>query len=107
MTSPMLPFMIGLNIIDEACVAPRDVLMMWAIRAEPGLMGKELARKIGKSERAHIQENAKRLIRYGMIEDRRPQNLNPSSNRRVPNDFHITQKGSDFLDSLFPEWRQT
>lgn len=92
-----IDFLIRLRRIDRAKVTPRDVIVMWAIREIPGVMGRELATKVGVKSRSGIQNGILRLIRMGLIEDRRIKLTN-----LTPNDLYITQAGCDFLDYIVP-----
>jgi DNA-binding MarR family transcriptional regulator len=95
--NPMLNFMVRLRRIDNAHLVCRDVLIMWAVKADPGMMGRELAMKLGYKSRSNVQEHVARLIRLGFIEDRRVKLDN-----RTPNDLHITPAGIDFLAETVP-----
>jgi DNA-binding MarR family transcriptional regulator len=92
---PISAFMVSLKRIDTAHLTTRDVLIMWAIKTAPGLMGRELATKLGYRSRSNVQENIGRLIVRQMIEDRRPVHDN-----KTPNDLHLTPAGEAFLQEI-------
>lgn len=95
--SPMLAFMVRLRKIDNAKLVTRDVLILWAVRATPGMMGRELAMQLGYKSRSNVQEHVKRLCRLGFVEDRRVKLDN-----RTPNDLYITPAGEALLAEIVP-----
>lgn len=90
-------FLRRIAIVDGKKLATRDILILYAIRAEPGMMGRELAFKIGHKSRSNVQDHIVRLTREGFIEDRRVKR-----NNLTPNALHITAAGSEFLDRVVP-----
>lgn len=96
--SPTTDFMVRLRKLDRAGLTVRDAVALWVIRGQPGMMGRELATTIGLKSRSNIQENIARLIRLGMIEDRRK-----AQNRLTPNDLYITPAGEQLLNDVIPE----
>lgn len=98
MTSTVQDFMIRLRKLDNAKLTPREVLLMWAISREPGMMGYELAKKLGYPSRSMVQIGIRRLVDFGFIEDRRP----VIRNRKIPNDLYIAPAGEKFLADLVP-----
>ncbi len=97
----IVKFMLAINVMDRAGLGARDVTILCALKSKPGLRGRELAQTIGWSVRTHVQEQVKRLIRDDLIEDRRILDGRPLAYQRTPNNFHLTQKGKDFLEKLF------
>jgi DNA-binding MarR family transcriptional regulator len=95
--SPTVDFMKRLRQIDNAHLTVRDVIVLWAIAREPGMMGRQLALKIGYKTRSNVQNQFERLIQHGFVEDRRP-----VANNMTPNDLHITLAGAEFLDEIVP-----
>lgn len=93
----LLDFMVRLRKIDGAHLAARDPILLWAIKTDAGMMGRELAMKLGYKSRSNIQVHVNRLIRVGFVEDRRP-----AEDNRTPNDLHITPAGEAFLADLVP-----
>lgn len=92
---PTVEFMAKLRKIDRSGLKVRDVLVLWAIRGNPGMMGRELATKLGYESRSNVQDCFARLERHGFIEDRRP-----TKDQQTPNDLHIVDAGRAFLASI-------
>lgn len=92
---PTVEFMAKLRIIDRSGLKVRDVIVLWAVREQPGMMGRELAMKIGLESRSNVQDQMARLIARGLIEDRRP-----TKDQQTPNDLHILDAGRQFLAGL-------
>jgi DNA-binding MarR family transcriptional regulator len=92
---PTVEFMAKLRKIDRSGLKVRDVIVLWAIRKQPGMMGRELALRIGLESRSNVQDQIARLLLNEMIEDRRL-----TKDQKTPNDLHILQKGRDFLGQL-------
>lgn len=90
-------FLIRLRKIDNACLKVRDVIVLWAIARTPGMMGLELAKKLGYKGRSHIQDCVVRLVDAGFVEDRRR-----IRNNHTPNDLHILPAGEVFLAHVVP-----
>lgn len=95
--TPPIDFLVRMRKLDRSKLTPRDVVLMWAIREIPGIMGRELAMKVGVKTRSAVQFGIARLIRRGLIEDRRVKLHN-----LTPNDLHITAAGVAFLEDLVP-----
>lgn len=93
----LVDFMVRLKKIDSAHLTNRDVLILWAVKKDPGVMGRELATKLGYKSRSNVQENILRLLRLKLIEDHRPQ-----ADNRTPNDLHLTPAGEAFLGDIVP-----
>lgn len=89
--------MVRLRRIDRQRLTVRDIIILWAIRNNPGVMGRELATKLGYKSRSNVQEGIARLLRAKFIEDRRP-----VQDHMTPNDLHITSAGQDFLEEVVP-----
>lgn len=88
-------FMLKLRRIDDMKVIARDVLILWACRAKPGMMGMELALSLGYASRSVVQTRIRILCEMGLLDDRRK-----IRGPKTPNDLHITAAGSKFLDEL-------
>lgn len=95
--NPTVDFFVGLRKIDKSGLKARDVIALWAIRQTPGMMGRELALKIGLNTRSNIQDAIARLTMHGLIEDRRK-----TRDNRTPNDLHILPAGTVYLDDVIP-----
>jgi DNA-binding MarR family transcriptional regulator len=96
-SSPTVGFLIRLRKIDKQGLTLRDTLMLYAIISNPGMAGLDLGKAIGMEHRSSVDSNIRRLIRQGMIEDRRVKH-----GRAIPNDLHITAKGMEFWNSIKP-----
>jgi DNA-binding MarR family transcriptional regulator len=92
---PTAEFMVRLRKIDRSGLKVRDVIVLWAIRENPGMMGRELSSKLGYESRSHVQDCFQRLERHGFIVDRRV-----TRDQQTPCDFHITDPGKEFLASI-------
>jgi DNA-binding MarR family transcriptional regulator len=92
---PTVEFMARLRKIDRSGLKVRDVIVLWAIREQPGMMGRELAMKIGLESRSNVQDQIARLIARSFVEDRRK-----THDQQTPNDLHILPAGRDYLASL-------
>ncbi len=97
MTLP-IPFLMALHKIERAKLTARDIILLTAIQGTPGIMGRELALKIGLPSRSGVQYSIPRLVRMGLIEDRRV----PRAMVQNPNRLHILPAGVAFLDTLLP-----
>lgn len=95
--NPTIDFMARLKKVDNADLKCRDILVLWAIAREPGMMGRELAMKLGYKSRSNVQICVDRLKRTGLVEDRRPVEDN-----RTPNDLYVTPAGEIFLGEIVP-----
>jgi DNA-binding MarR family transcriptional regulator len=97
-TSPTVDFMMRLRKIDlPHHLTCRDMLVLWAVAREPGMMGRQLALKLGYKSRSNVQICVARLIQRGFMEDRRPQ-----ADCMTPNDLYITPAGENFLMEIVP-----
>lgn len=95
--SPVVDFMLRLKKLDAAHLRPRDLLVLWAIQRDPGMMGRELSNKLGYPSRSNVQICITRLIFHGFIEDRRV-----IKNQLTPNDLYILPAGEKFLADIMP-----
>lgn len=94
---PAIDFLVRLGTIDRSTLKVRDILVLWAVSREDGLMGREVAMKLGFKSRSNVQDGIRRLIDQGYVEDRRA-----VKNQLTPNDLYITPKGTMFLASVVP-----
>jgi len=95
--SPTIEFLRRLKKIDAEDLRTRDILVLWAISRQGGMMGLELSRQLGYPSRSHVQICIERLIRHGFIEDRRK-----VVNQLTPNDLYILPAGIKFLAEVVP-----
>lgn len=92
-----IDFLVRLRKLDRLRITPRDVIILWVIREIPGCMGRELSTKVGAPSRSSIQGAIPRLIKRGLLEDRRIKLTN-----LTPNDLYITDAGRAFLNEMVP-----
>lgn len=90
-----------LHKIDMLGMRPRDIILLWAIARDPGMMGLELAKKLGYKSRSNIQDAIARLTLLGMIEDRRV--VIDRHRSRTPNNLHALPAGAAFLAEVVPQ----
>jgi len=95
--SPTVDFFARLRKIDEKKLKLRDTMVLWAVARHHGLMGQEIAKKLGYPSRSHIQDGIRRLLEQGLIEDRRRE-----KNQQTPNQLYITDAGTAFLNETVP-----
>jgi DNA-binding MarR family transcriptional regulator len=96
-TPPSIDFLSRLKRIDNHDLKGRDILVLWGIARENGVMGQEIAHKLGYKERSNIQHSINRLLRHGLIEDRRP-----AINHMTPNELYVTPAGTELLTEIVP-----
>lgn len=97
--TPTTEFLVRLHKIDQAGLKARDIVLLYAIIANPGINGKDLALKLGIPERSHIQHALIKLEERGLIEDRRAEKDRRKAN---PASFHILPAGQALWDDLKP-----
>lgn len=90
-------FFVRLRKLENAALKPRDLVSLYAIRVQPGMMQLELAKKLGYASRSNVQDCVLRLIKYGFIEDRRV-----VTRIQTPSDLHITAAGEALLADIVP-----
>jgi DNA-binding MarR family transcriptional regulator len=90
-------FFVRLRRIDNAKLKTRDIVVLAAIKAQPGMMGRELALKLGYATRSNVQDCVARLIKYGYTVDKRA-----TQDQQTPNDLHITDAGTALLAEIVP-----
>lgn len=91
-------FFVRLRLIENAKLKPRDIVVLYAIHATPGMMGQELAKKLGYGSRSNVQDCVIRLIKHGYAVDRRL-----TDNQQTPNDLHCTLAGKVLLSVIVPK----
>lgn len=92
-------FFVRLRKIDNNGLKCRDIVVLYAIWVQPGMMGLEVAKKLGYASRSHIQDSLKRLEMGGHIVDRRPTTGNL---QMTPNNFHILPAGIALIADIVP-----
>lgn len=90
-------FFVRLRKIENAGLKARDIVVLYAIQGEPGIMGRTLAIKLGYASRSNVQDCVARLVKQGFIEDRRR-----VVNQQTPNDLHILPAGVELLTEIVP-----
>lgn len=95
--SPAVDFLIRLRKMDKRGLSARDVLLLYTIIANPGIHGQDAVNKIGGVNRSGIQHCLMRLIREGLIEDRRLE-----ARRAQPNRLYALPAGVEFWNDLKP-----
>lgn len=93
----VMEMMIRLRKIDRRGLTLRDVLILWVVSEYPGSTGQDIVRRLGLENRSNIQFNLPRLIRQGLMEDRRPE-----QEKGVANAMYITPAGLAFWDEIKP-----
>jgi DNA-binding MarR family transcriptional regulator len=83
--------------IDQHMLTVRDVLVLYTVMTNPGIMGLEVAHKLGLENRSSVISNINRLIREGMIEDRRQK-----ARRANPAMLHVLPRGIEFWNEIKP-----
>jgi DNA-binding MarR family transcriptional regulator len=92
-----IDFLSRLKRIDNHDLKVRDILVLWGIAREHGVMGQEIAHKLGYKGRSNVQHSIDRLLRHGFIEDRRP-----VANNMTPNELYVTPAGTELLTEIVP-----
>ena len=95
--SPTVEFMLRLRKIDRSYLNVRDVLFLYAIIARPGISGSDAGIMIGVPSRSCLQFSLSRLIKYGLVEDRRDR-----ESRGIPNQLYPLPAGIEFWEDLKP-----
>lgn len=90
-------FMVRLRKIENVGLKPRDIVVLYAVAGQEGMMGREIAEKLGYSSRSNLQDGFDRLMKGGYMEDRRPHH-----NQQTPNDFHATPAGVALIAEIVP-----
>lgn len=90
-------FLVRLRKIDIRGLTVRDVLVLYAIMANPGSAGLDIATKLGVRDRSAIASNLLRLEREGLIEDRRLQRK-----KAVSGILHVLPAGIEFWNEIKP-----
>jgi DNA-binding MarR family transcriptional regulator len=98
LSSETTAFFTRLHKIDRAGLKVRDTFVLWSVARQPGMMGQEIAHKLGYPSRSSIQGGIERLLLLGFVEDRRA-----AKNQMTPNDLYILPAGEAFLADLLPQ----
>lgn len=93
--SPTVEFLVRLRKIDKAVLTARDVLLLYTIISNPGINGWDAGKMIGIAERSSVQFGLARMIKRGLIEDRRE-----VEHKGVPNRLYALPAGIEFWNEL-------
>jgi hypothetical protein len=99
--TPVVNFMVALHKIERAKLKARDILLLWTIKTNPGVMGQEAGKNIGFQNHSSIQSATVRLRLHGYMQDRRPI-VEVTRLTRTPNRLYITPKGEALLEDIIP-----
>lgn len=91
-------FVKNLHLLDRADFRVRDMVILFAIIHNPGISITGIRERVGYEFNTYIYRPVRRLMKRGLIEDRRPV---VAKSREC--DFHATEKGIAFFDSLFDD----
>jgi predicted transcriptional regulator len=96
--SPTVDFLVRLRIADKRGLTLRDVLVLYAVISTPGQSGIDLTHKLGLENRSGVQTNIARLMREGMIEDRRQR-----VRKAAPQMLYVLPAGLEFWNLIKPQ----
>jgi len=99
MTMSTAEFLIQLRKLEKSGLTPRYAIVLYAIIANPGINGKDLALKLGFPGHSHTQHALYTLEAKGLIEDRRAEKDRRKAN---PAKFHALPAGIALWDDLKP-----
>ena len=94
-SSPTSGFIETLKRIDRKGLTARDALLLWYTVEHPGMCGQDIAYAVGLNGRSKVASSFPRLIRKGLIEDRRVR-----ESQAVPSIYHATPAGIQFWREL-------
>lgn len=95
LSSPTVTFLLRLSKIDKSGLTVRDVIVLYAVMSKPGINGNDVTKMIGHEDRSGLQAGFERLMRHGLIEDRRER-----WGKAVPTIFHALPAGVKFWEDL-------
>lgn len=93
--SPAVDMLLKLRRIDKSGLTVRDIMLLYAIITKPGISGWEAGKSIGIEARSSVQTGLARMIKRGLIEDRRVH-----EGKGVPNILHALPAGIEFWNGL-------
>lgn len=93
--TPTVELLLRLRKIDKSGLTARDVLLLYTIISNPGINGWDAGRKIGLAERSSVTFGLARMIKRGLIEDRRE-----VEHKGVPNRLYALPAGIEFWNEL-------
>lgn len=75
----------------------RDAILLHQVVEHPGLCGLDICKRLGITNRSSVASNFPRLIKAGLVEDRRLREA-----QAVPSRYFVTPKGEEFWRELAP-----
>lgn len=93
--SPTVDLLLKLRRIDKSGLTVRDILLFYTIIANPGINGWDAGKLIGIEARSSVQFGLARMIKRGLIEDRREQ-----EGKGIPNRLYVLPAGLEFWNGL-------
>lgn len=94
----VIEFLIRLRKIEKANLSIRDVVFLYVIMRNPGINGQDASDMMGIVNRSGIQKSLHKMIRIGLIEDRREKAAKAQSCK-----LHALQPAFDFWEKLIKE----
>lgn len=95
--SATVAFLLTLHKIDQRTLTVRDMLVLYTVMKNPGIMGVDVSNKLGLENRSSIASNIRRLCREGYIEDRREK-----ARRANPAVLHVLPAGLELWNEIQP-----
>ena len=83
--------------VDRKELTVRDAVLLWYVVENPGMNGQDIAHAVGIANRSSVSSCFPRLIRKGLIEDRRVR-----ESQAVPSIYHATPAGHEFWREIAP-----
>lgn len=93
--SPAVDMLLKMRRIDKTGLTVRDIMLLYAIISNPGISGWDAGKMIGIQARSSVQTGLARMIKRGLIEDRRE-----SEGKGIPNILHALPAGIEFWNNL-------
>lgn len=93
--TPTVDLMLKLRRIDKCGLTVRDILLLYTIIANPGINGWDAAKVIGIEARSSVQFGLARMVKRGLIEDRREY-----ESKGIPNRLYVLPAGMEFWNAL-------
>lgn len=91
-------FIARLRTIDRKGLTVRDAVLLHTIMEHPGECGLDIAKRLGITNRSSLQSNFPRLIKRGLIEDRREREA-----QAIPARYFVTAAGTEFWHEIAPQ----
>jgi DNA-binding MarR family transcriptional regulator len=81
--------------LDALRLHPRDAVVLYYVLRNPGSSRTDIAAALGLNAEVNVRLPTQRLIRQGLLEDRRP-----AERRLVASLLHVTPKGEQVWQEL-------